>query len=136
MSVFFSILKTSIKLGPLSIFYFISCMYLWGEGPQTGDLFIVFLFGTMICWIIAFFAGLVLFGTIATIHELHPLAGNRVAIFEKLLPLFVFGFGALAGASFLAYEKDDFLVSIACGAYLSAVTGWYFFATDYFKNDE
>ena len=134
MSVFFSIQKTSVKLGPLSILYFIGCMYLLGEDLQAEDLFIIFFLGAMICGVIAFFAGLIFFGAIVAFHELHPLTGDRMAIFEKLLPLFVFGFGILAGASFLAHEKSDFFVGIAFSTYLSAVTGWYFFATDYFKN--
>ena len=104
-----------------------------GDGPKATDLTIIFFFGTMICWVIAFFVGLVFFGAIAVIHEIHPLGTGRVEIFEKLLPIFIFSFGLLVVAGFLVDDKDQIVISILLSAYLSAITGWYFFAIDYFK---
>ncbi len=99
MNAPFSIVRTAFRLGPVAITWFIVMIYLMDGGLEVGVVLPVFFFGTVICWIISFFAGLIFFGALAALHQVRPMGTNQIQIFERGLPLFIFGFGSLVAWS-------------------------------------
>ncbi len=134
MTVFFALLRTAVKVGPLAILYFLLLLSLFETHIEIEIVLLVLLLGAIICIVIAFFAGLLVFGTIALIHESRPIRGTPLHVFEKILPWFIFvGFAGLC-LCLLVEGIDGYSISLVASTYLSAVTGWYFFSFDYFKN--
>lgn len=130
--MFHATLRTALKVGPLAIIYLILLMSTLEKSPDFYTALLVFLFGSLICMIIALFAGILVFGIVVSIHEYRPFRGAPLQIFEKLLPYFILLGVTIFGLTILA-DKDEFVMAFSGSIHLSIITGWYFFSMDYFK---
>ncbi|TRX56130.1 hypothetical protein FNH22_17280 [Fulvivirga sp. M361] len=132
MNTAVSIVKMSAKLGPLSMIYFLVPFTVLEKHLDQTLWFMIFFFGTLICWIIAFVAGCLFFAPLTLWYERHS-SRDTLEIFEKVLPFYLFTFGIPGGIVCYVSDFESFSSSLAISTYLSAITGWYFFSTNYFK---
>ena len=130
-----SLLKMSVKLGPLSMIYFLVPFTVFEKHLDQTIWFMIFFFGTLMCWIIAFIAGCLFFAPLTLWYERHS-SRDALEVFEKVLPLYLFTFGIPGGTICYASNLESFSSSLAISTYLSAITGWYFFSTDYFRSNQ
>ena len=130
--MFYAILRTALKVGPLAMVYLLISISILEKSVDPYAAILIFLFGSLICIVIALFAGILAFGIVVSIHHYKPLQGTPLQIFERLLPYFM-----LLGITFfgvtVSSDKDEFVIAFSGSVHLSIVTGWYFFSMDYFK---
>ena len=133
MNAVAALFKMAAKLGPVAITYFVIICFLFTDGFH-GEFVIALLFlGTLVCWIVAFFAGCFFFGPVMLWYRYHKTESDQIAIFEKVLPVYVFIFGILAASTFYFPDTDRTTPCLGVSTYLSAITGWYLLTKDYFK---
>ena len=119
-------LTYSVFLGPISMLFFLILGAVFDEWPgiSLSDVLGIFLFGSIICIVISFFASIIVYGFLISLAlKKH---GSAMDHFKRFLPVLT-GLFPVGGSLLLltAGIFEIFLYNVLISAYLTAALGWY-----------
>lgn len=119
---------TAFKVGPVAMIVFLTSLNCLtdDEMMNADEILIIFSFGCAVTTIIAFIAGVMVYGLFELLCVFNQLRLTQKATFHFFLPVLTFVFGAILGAT-IYLSHNDVSISVAVSAYISSTVGWSFF---------
>ena len=125
------VLFASLKLAPISMIYYFSCMIGAGEESSFTTVIFAFFIGTIFTFIVSFLASICLFLPFHEFIKRKKVPISTQATFEKMMPILILIIGLFLGYWLQTpYKLDKRAIALAATIYLSAVTGWYLFCRE------